>query len=489
MRSLRQIHIPTLIALVLLLVGIGVGLFLVHQKQKTQTSASVETLPQELKLSNQTAFKGGKSEVTITWQTLKPTAGFILYGFSPNSLNFVSSDLRDKDKTSEGYYLNHYVELTNLPINKTIYYTVGVNNVGIGHCKNNKNPCTSSAECGGKECSPFSLTTPSALENQTANLAEGQVLDKNKQPLAGALVFISAPGSNLLSSLTDESGQWAINLSLLRQADLNSYFKVDAQASQLSLTAIYGQKKSQGKCLTANLNPAPPIILNQPYSCQKTSSSTDQKLKENTPSPSLGPTASPSASKQNSGFNVENNNPTSELELTNPSYEGEKIATSSPIIKGKGPQGKELKIIIHSDQEITANVYVDENGQWHWKPPVGLSPGEHTVTVSYTDDQGEKHKLVRHFYITSSGQAIDETPAYSASASAQTVNPTVTPTPTLTPTPTPSPTPIPPKTSMPSTSSGVPKSGSQSTFFLVLTAGLMLTIGSWLFYAQRKNEV
>ncbi len=489
MKSLKNIHIPTLIALLILIAGIGSGLFLIHQKQNSRVSASVDILPQNLKTSNQTAFKGSKAEVTFTWQTTKPTTGFILYGFSPDSLSFVNSDTRDKNKASENQYLNHYITLSNLPAKKTIYYTVGINNVGVGQCQDTKTFCTSSAQCPKSKCAPMSFTTPPSLANKSAFLAQGQVLDENKQPLAGALVFINTTGSNLLSSLTDESGQWSINLALLRQADLSTYLNLDKQASQVSLTAIYGQKKSQGSCLTINLDPAPSIILNQAYNCQKANNNNSQILAN--PNQSLSPTpinqrATPTPSQKESGFQMASPSGQPLLELINPSYEGQKIATSSPVIKGKGPSNKKIEVTIHSKQEITTDVYVDENGQWHWKPPLNLEPGRHTITLKYVDDNGQQHTLTRHFFVTASGQALDQTPAYTASASAQNQTTLITPTPT--PTFTPTPTPIQHTSSMPATTSGVPKTGASDWFNLVVISAFMLTIGCGLFYSVNKNN-
>ncbi|NOY14661.1 MAG: hypothetical protein GXP43_00385 [bacterium] len=488
MQRLKEIHIPTVVALIILALGIGATVFLVQQKQNLKIRASMSLMPSNLKVSNQTAFKGGRAEVTISWQTKEPTSGFILYGMDPDNLSFIATDTRDKNKAQEDYYLTHYVELANLTPNSTVYYTVGVNNLGIGQCQNSQEFCTDSSQCGKDECLPMKLKTPPALASKPAFLAQGQVLDENGQGAEGGIVFITTTGSNLLSALTDQKGQWAVNLSLLRQADLKSYLTLDRQASRVSLVAMLGDKKTQGECLTSDLDPAPPLYLNKPYSCQRSknqeNSKTADQNKPPTPTVSAEPaSATPTAAgAKASGFNVEEE----VIKILNPTREGEKLATRSPMFNGLGPSKKKLKITVHSSQEISAEVYVDENGQWHWTPPAELEPGEHTVTLSYVDENGETHTASRRFYVAANGQA-SEVPSYTATASAQTSQ--TTPTPTLTPTPslkpTATPTPL-PRTSMPSTESGVPKPGYEGVFLLLLGGFGFLTIGLKFLYTEKS---
>ena len=483
MRSLKEVHIPTLVALLVLAIGIGVTVFLVQQKQNTKVKASLNLMPINVKVSNQTAFKNGRAQVTISWQTKEPTSGFVLYGMDPDSVNFFVADVRDKNKEQEGYYVTHYVELGNLPVNSKIYYTIGVNNLGVGQCVNSGQLCTNSTQCGRGECLPMQLQTPPALEDKTAFLAQGQVLDESGQPVEGGLVFVSTTGSNLLSALTDQKGQWAVNLSLLRQADLSSYLPLDPQASRVSISAVYGDKTAKGECLTSSIDPAPPIYLGKPYECKRKGQIQNQEVVGSNEGnvPTLG-TATPTAlPTRASGFAVEEEF----IKILEPAREGEKIATQTPEFKGIGPVGKKLKIVVHSNQELSAEIYVDENGQWQWIPPTNLEPGQHTVTLTYIDENGKTHQVNRVFYVAANGQ-IEETPSYSASASAQTTQGgqvvTSTPTPTLIPTSTPT---ITTRKTMPATNSGVPKPGYPFFWWILAISGGFLTLGLRLTYTGK----
>ncbi len=488
MKRLKQIHIPTLVAILVLALGIGATVFLIQQRQSYKTKASVSSLPNNLKVSNQTAFINNKAEATVTWQTDEVTAGFILYGFNSDELSFMASDTRDKQADKEGYYKNHYVELVNLPVDKTIYYTIGVNNLGVGQCQNNKTFCTDSSQCGNGDCVPFTLKTPPPLESRAAKLAQGQLLDSQNQPVSGGLVFISSTGTNLLSAITDQQGQWAVNLSLLRQADLKSYFNLDSQASRVNLTAVYQGQTTQGQCLTSNLDPAPAIIVGQAYDCLKKNKDRRQNLPIGAGQPTASPDNNQNSSQidkqplKESGFALDEEI----LKLTNPARDGAKIATKTPVFSGFGPKEKTIKIIVHSNQEIVADVYIDENGQWHWTPPASLEPGEHTIQLVYTDDAGNEHQLTRRFFVAADGSA-NQLPEYTASASAQVTEPTPTlavstPTPTLEPTATPL-----PQTSMPATDAGVPTSGIETFYLFLGLAFVFLTLSGFSLYTQSRG--
>ena len=146
----------------------------------------------------------------------------------------------------------------------------------------------------------------------------------------------------------------------------------------------------------------------------------------------------------------------------------ETINTQQPEIIGRGPIGKELQITIESSQAYTDTITVDENGDWDWTPPEDLEPGDHTITITYQDDEGLLQTLSQTFTVLAAGSS--QLPSFSATPSGE-ASPSSTPTPTLSPSPTPT---LSARTALPSTEGGVPTSGYLTPTFLVFIMGLVL---------------
>ena len=156
-------------------------------------------------------------------------------------------------------------------------------------------------------------------------------------------------------------------------------------------------------------------------------------------------------------FNAE---PLNQVTIENPAEDGEEINTTLPEITGKGPAAKVLTIRIESPETYTSTVTVDGDGQWNFTPPEDLTPGDHTVFVSYVDDEGTTKTISRNFVVLAAGQS--ELPALTATPSA-----------TQAPSPIPSPS---TRGTIPSTESGVPTTGTVIPTFMVFIAGLLLLI-------------
>ena len=184
--------------------------------------------------------------------------------------------------------------------------------------------------------------------------------------------------------------------------------------------------------------------------------------------------------------------------------EGETISTKRPDIFGSASSSISINFTLEPGG-ITGTTNSIGDGTWHWSPPRDLLAGSYIVTVTAKNSQsGFVESVSRKFSTTSTGSGL----AFTASGSAVLVTPTLTAIPTLVTTiaPTQSPVQAPTisqtptlmptikptvaiipttapivRTTKPSTSSGVPATGSPlATIFLVSLAGLFVA-ASFLF--------
>lgn len=429
-------RIPTIIGLIILIIGIVASVFLINKGTRWFTRAAPGTTPKQVKFTN-IADNG----FTVSWITDEATSGFVRYGTT--KLDQVARDDRDELTGQTGNFITHHVTLQNL--NPLTTYQFQIGSGGVSYDNNGQNHQVSTAS---------TLTTSPS----PSDVAYGVVNNQAGSPADGAIVYLSLPGAMSQSALVKASGNWVISLNLARSEDLSSYVQYDRQAT---IEEILVQAGSQGTATavvtTKNDSPVPNITLGESHDFRTTRTPLNEE--EATTSSRFAfeemessPPASPSSY---------------EITINNPSEE-EEINTQKPEIQGKGPPGKTLEIIIESPETYTDTILVDENGSWHWTPPTNLEPGEHTVTITFEDEEGQEQTLSHTFVVLAAGD--NDFPSLTATPSG-TTTPSPTPSPTTSPSPSASPS---GRVSMPSTEAGVPDSGYLTPTFLVFIMGLVL---------------
>lgn len=449
--QLKRLPIP--IAFLIGLVGLVGGILLVNNLRDLRSQASTEITPRQIKIANI-----GSSSFTVSWITQEKATGSIRFGETGN-LDERRNDLRDQNRGEQDKYLTHFVLVENLKPETKYYFKI----ISSGTSYDN------SGKLFEVPTGPFKIPSDN-------DIAQGKILTPTKEPALGALVYLSMANTIIQAAITDSEGNWMIPLSTARGLDLKDFSNYDRNAQVEEIFVIQEENKTATATVaTANDNPVPDIILGQSYDFLTLISEVP-----NTPTPiesirrenfagSLGP-----ASTQSSNFQQLTEG--SDLTISFPS-ENEKVNNTQPEFLGSGPKGQKLMIKIESEQEIVSEAQASLNGKWGWSPPVPLSPGQHQITVSYTDQNGFVKKVTRIFTVLAEGSS--DLPSFTATPSGQTATPSPrsTPSPTAGPSPTSalSPTPtetlsatitpasatptIPARSSHPSTESGVPKPG------------------------------
>ena len=239
----------------------------------------------------------------------------------------------------------------------------------------------------------------------------------------------------------------------------------------------YASSNATAKVLVAKAQPVPTITLGQSLDFLSDSASPAQPANE-TVSSSATPSSSPST-ETTSKFSALQLDPASEsssgavaslgITFSNPAREGDEINTVRPALKGKAPAKTKLTIVVHSSQTYQGSVTTDANGNWSFTPSGNLDPGDHDVTVSYTD---------------SNGKLVTETRTFKILAMNTSTNPAFTSTPSATPTPIASSS---TRTTTVGTGSAVPKAGSTEETLMMLVLGCGFMIAG--LYAWRKVTV
>lgn len=433
---MKKGKVPTIIGILFLIFGIAAGVVLVNNQQIFRLGAQGEATPKNVRISNITS-----SSLTISWLTDKASQSFVKWGKSESSLDKTELD----EIPDQGF--THSTTIRNLTANSTYYFKINA---------------------GGKDFDdngvPWKAKTgPATNELLSGNLISGNVITSTGEPAKNALVFVTIAGSNLLSNITSQNGNWAISLSMARSQDLTTQAQISAQTSLIEISVNAGPAGvATAQIYPQSARPAPPIILGEVHDFKNLPPSPVSSL------PNAQLTA-PSETEDSSGFDLSglvSASPSAKSVTLDSVENGEIISTTVPEFFGKGPSGTTLTITVESDP-ITDEVKVLSTGSWNWSPPAGLEPGTHKVTLNWKDANGILKTITRTFIVQAA-----EGPAFVATPSA---------TPSKTATPSATKTPIPLATSEP-----VPESGSLTPTLLLSIMGIGILAFAFLIWQKAE---
>ena len=328
-------------------------------------------------------------------------------------------------------------------------------------------------------------TTPEALT------IYGNVITSASTPAKDSIVYAVIEGGAPISTLVKASGSWAISISSARTADVTSYLEVDNSTSiEIFVQGKDEQNTSSIETVVAEAQPVPTLTLGQdavPTAATLSEELTSPTEQSDSSSTSTGNDVfSGSTTDSSADSSSTTNSSSAEVEFLNPSKDGEVINSTQPELRGTAPAEREVSITVESDPVYNDTLVTDVNGDWSYTPPADLAPGEHTLTLSYVDDNGVTQTAKRTFLVAATGTsklpAIVSTPSATPKTLA---TPTATPKVLATPKATASAIPS-VRTSNPSTIAGVPKSGTVGYTYGMLIAGFLCIAGGFVLL---KNTV
>jgi hypothetical protein len=291
----------------------------------------------------------------------------------------------------------------------------------------------------------YSLTTTLKPSSSipASNLAWGKIINSSGNPVSGAIIYLTIPGSQALSAFSNKDGNWNISFATSFNENKTDWFSSASPIDEDIIVYSPDGLLTQITNRSDNNDPVPDIIVGQNYF------STD----------------STSPPKNNTIFGSGDAVSSVNLSITSPK-ESETISTLKPDIFGQGPPNAVIKLNL--DGTLT-NVTVAGNSVWHWSPQENLSLGSHKLILNYLDKS-----ITRNFSV-----ALDSSLAFTATPSA-----TLVPTQKILPTG-PLPTKIPTiRTAKPSTTSALYQSGATfPTYFLIILSSLLFSVS--LYYYRR----
>lgn len=448
---IKRNKIPTILGIILLLAGVAAGVFYINMQQIFRIGASASDQPKDVRISNIS-----DNQATISWVTDAQTSDFLNWGDSQASINQVAQE----SATNEKFY-THSINLSGL--NPSSSYSFKINSNGTTYDNNGV---------------PWEFTTGQSLgKNNYSSLISGSVIDTSGKPTERAIVYITVNGY-LASTLTTATGTFVYQLENVRTPDLQNYAQIDSKGTVLEISVIAGiDGVASAQIFPQSANPIPPIMLGKIYDLRSLAPSSG----EQNPNANL---SLPETATQESKFNVSGDiaTPSATTVILESLSQGETITSTQPEFFGKGPAGEQITIEVHSENPITQTVTIPSDGSWSWAVPSNLSPGAHTITISWKDVSGITRTLTRNFVVQAS-----ELPSFEATPS-QSLSPTATPT--LAPTATPKATLLPtatPQATATASAAPVPVTGSSTDTILLYIMGVSVMFFSFIIWKHAQS--
>lgn len=366
--------IPTIIGIFVLIVTSVIGILSVQKKQIFRLSASEDSVPQNVRVTNvsDTSF-------SVSWTTKKSVTSFVVWGEGPQALKNT-----EQDDLGTGYL--HTVTVRNLSPIKTYYFKI--NTESIDYTNNG---------------SPWQASTGAALEPPSeAKSVSGTLLKVTGTAASKALVFLSVSGAAPMSTTTSDNGSFVFPISQLRTSEPSTYFNLVSDTI-IEISAQGGPDgTSSAQIKYSSSRNVPPMILGQVHdflSLPADSSDTEDdylSLNANLESPD------DATESGESGFLVDNiviSTPSAKTVSLDSIDNGETVNSTVPEFFGKAPAGTQITITINSEDPVVSTINVPKTGNWTWTPPTGLDEGSHKVTLTWKDINGITKSLTKNFIV------------------------------------------------------------------------------------------
>lgn len=379
--------IPTLLGLAILVSGLVAGVILVNSRTSFQSKAGPTESPKNIKISNR-----GSGNFSVSWTTDTPLTGFVKYSEDPAKINLPAGDVRDQISGTSQNYTNHYVNISGLGSNKTIYFLIG-----------------SGSQTYNDNEKPFQIRTLSPISAPQENIASGKILNADNTPVNGAIVFMDIDGAETLSTISKTDGSWRINLSTARSKD-GKVVTIDQKTTLLSIFASAGNLGSATAITnTEKSKPVPDIYLGKNQSFINGSVDIAKIVSENSSRSGVF------ALSESQLANGDVLGTTGSITFLNPAIEGELIATNTPEFKLKVASGS--GIVFKIGEQVSSDATKSASGEWSWSPTEPLKSGLNTLLVEYLDGKNTKVQATRTFNVLAIGDT-SGIPAFTATPSA-----------------------------------------------------------------------
>ena len=237
------------LAVFLIILGIVATTILVVGRNTFLIKAGPSSIPKNIQNTNIS-----DSSFTVTYDTDASVIGTINFGEDSNNLDQIVLDDRDQLSQKINNYTSHSITANTLKPNTTYYYTV-----------------TSGSEAITNNGQPFEIKTGIVIANppNSQKPVSGRVINPDGTTPSDGLVFLSIPGSQILSTLLKEDGTFTIPLNTLRNENYNDYYNLNND-SKIEIKIISNNLNSLINLSKNQLSPVPVITLSNNYDFQET---------------------------------------------------------------------------------------------------------------------------------------------------------------------------------------------------------------------------
>lgn len=398
--SIWSKKIPTLLGIVFIFAGIIITTFLVNQTTIFRIKAGGSNVPRNVKITNIT-----DTSFTVSYLTDDSVLGSVNFGKGEN-LDQTALDERDLISGKPNPYKVHSITTRNL--SSTTEYSFAIISGADRFVDNGK---------------PYKVITGEKIESEPSQQKPlaGKIITEIGDPPEEGIAYLRIEGAQEASVLLKNDGSYILPLNSLRSENNSSYFNFSEDII-LNLSAFGDSASSNTTLSLSQINPVPVITLGQSYDFK------ENKIISSESSPSPQPTL------PENKINETTNQNKVEVPKDNQTF-----TDQQPEFSGVVAPNQKVEIEIHSDENLKTSVSADSLGNWTFRPNKNLSPGEHTITISTSDQNGFITRITRKFTVYAQGsQFTESTPSEGATPTPSTnLSPSISQTPEVSPSPTP----------------------------------------------------
>lgn len=238
------IKIPTFLGLLIIIIlGILLGVTLIYSKRIYNFLSPVIDIPQHVRITNIS-----NNSFVVSWITKNPTNGHILYGKKSTIDNTTYKSIKNSNPT-----FVHFMKIEGLDKQTAYNFQIGLPPFLILQ----------------REFGNYTVQTSAEVSSTEADLIYGSVIDSTNKPVKDALVYITIEGIQSLSALTNDKGEWSVNLGQALSTNLDRKANYDTQKSIVEIFIQDGKEFSNAISILSTSKPVPVIKLGHSYDFTK----------------------------------------------------------------------------------------------------------------------------------------------------------------------------------------------------------------------------